>query len=49
MLIFAAAEEAEPEESEEPFVAPPGLDIPPDMELVSVVFLASFYCSPAPI
>lgn len=28
-------EEAEPEESEEPFVAPPGLAIPPDVELVS--------------
>lgn len=32
-----AAEEAEPEESEEPFVAPPGLDIPPDMELPATI------------
>lgn len=29
-------EEAEPEESEEPFIAPPGLAIPPDVELVSI-------------
>lgn len=28
-------EELEPEVSEEPFVAPPGLAIPPDVELVS--------------
>ncbi|XP_072311365.1 splicing factor, suppressor of white-apricot homolog isoform X2 [Eucyclogobius newberryi] len=32
-----AAEEAEPEESEEPFVAPPGLDIPPDVELPATI------------
>ncbi|XP_070845056.1 splicing factor, suppressor of white-apricot homolog [Chaetodon trifascialis] len=30
-------EEAEPEESEEPFVAPPGLAIPPDVELPATV------------
>lgn len=33
--IFTLTEEAEPEESEEPFVAPSGLTIPPDVELVS--------------
>uniref|UniRef100_A0AAV2J1Z2 SURP motif domain-containing protein n=1 Tax=Knipowitschia caucasica TaxID=637954 RepID=A0AAV2J1Z2_KNICA len=32
-----AAEEAEAEEGEEPFVAPPGLDIPPDVELPATV------------
>ncbi|KAK7896221.1 hypothetical protein WMY93_021546 [Mugilogobius chulae] len=32
-----AVEEAEPEESEEPFVAPPGLDIPPDVELPATI------------
>ncbi|XP_045922524.1 splicing factor, suppressor of white-apricot homolog isoform X3 [Micropterus dolomieu] len=31
------AEEAEPEESEEPFVAPPGLAIPPDVELPATI------------
>lgn len=31
------AEEAEPEESEEPFVAPPGLTIPPDVELPATI------------
>ncbi|KAM6976010.1 LOW QUALITY PROTEIN: splicing factor, suppressor of white-apricot homolog [Tautogolabrus adspersus] len=30
-------EEAEPEESEEPFVAPPGLTIPPDVELPATI------------
>lgn len=30
-------EEAEPEESEEPFVAPPGLDIPSDVELPATI------------
>lgn len=30
-------EEVEPEESEEPFVAPPGLDIPPDVELPATI------------
>lgn len=35
LKIVTCAEEAEPEESEEPFVAPPGLVIPPDVELVS--------------
>lgn len=30
-------EEAEPEESEEPFVAPPGLAIPPDVELPATI------------
>lgn len=31
------SEEAEPQESEEPYVAPPGLAIPPDVELVSAL------------
>lgn len=35
VLILLYIEEVEPEESEEPFVAPPGLAIPPDVELVS--------------
>lgn len=35
ILPFFSSEEAEPEESEEPFVAPAGLLIPPDVELVS--------------
>lgn len=39
---FTCAEESEPEESEEPFVAPPGLSIPPDVELVSFRFSAVF-------
>lgn len=39
---FICVEEAEPEESEEPFVAPAGLSIPPDVELVSVRYSASF-------
>lgn len=34
-VFFSSPEEAEPEESEEPFVAPAGLVIPPDVELVS--------------
>lgn len=34
-LLGFISEEAEPEDSEEPFVAPPGLAIPPDVELVS--------------
>lgn len=34
--FFPSPEEAEPEESEEPFVAPAGLLIPPDVELVSL-------------
>lgn len=33
--MFVFAEEAEPEVSEEPFVAPPGLAVPADVELVS--------------
>lgn len=33
VLLFV--EEAEPEVSEEPFVAPPGLAVPADVELVS--------------
>lgn len=39
---FICVEEAEPEESEEPFVAPAGLSIPPDVELVSVRYSAVF-------
>lgn len=35
VFFFSSPEEAEPEESEEPFVAPAGLLIPPDVELVS--------------
>lgn len=31
------SEEAEPEESEEPYVAPPGLAIPPDVELPATI------------
>ncbi|XP_067339943.1 splicing factor, suppressor of white-apricot homolog isoform X2 [Channa argus] len=31
------SEEAEPEENEEPFVAPPGLTIPPDVELPATI------------
>lgn len=38
--ISSCLEEAEPEESEEPFVAPPGLAIPPDVELVSIKYPA---------
>lgn len=34
--LIKCIEEAEPEESEEPFIAPPGLAIPPDVELVSI-------------
>lgn len=33
--VFVSVEEAEPEVSEEPFVAPPGLAVPADVELVS--------------
>lgn len=33
----SSLEETEPQESEEPFVAPPGLAIPPDVELVSAL------------
>lgn len=33
--VLPSVEEAEPEVSEEPFVAPPGLAVPADVELVS--------------
>lgn len=33
--MLLSVEEAEPEVSEEPFVAPPGLAVPADVELVS--------------
>lgn len=42
VLLFA--EEAEPELSEEPFVAPPGLAIPADVELVSGSWKLSSRC-----
>lgn len=40
-FLSTHTEEAEPEESEEPFVAPPGLAIPPDVELVSAKISAA--------
>ena len=40
--LFTFIDEAEPEDSEEPFVAPAGLEIPPDVELVSSGVTAAF-------
>ncbi|MEQ2252946.1 hypothetical protein ILYODFUR_026992, partial [Ilyodon furcidens] len=36
-IFFSHTEETESEESEEPFVAPPGLAIPPDVELPATI------------
>lgn len=44
--LLTCIEDAEPEENEEPFVAPQGLAIPPDVELVSVI--PPIYCCSYP-